>query len=105
MLRFFFIFFFSVITTTYSIAQSTTCNGLENILDIYKAQNYEKVIEIAAKAIKQDSLCTEAYTYRGVGYSELGQYAEAIDDLSKAIKIDPKNSKAYRNIAIVWYKL
>ena len=38
-----------------------------------------------------------AYTIRGISYSNLGQYATAIADYTKAIQLDPDYALAYLN--------
>ena len=50
-----------------------------------------------ALAVKPND--AEAYFYRGTTYLLLEDFARAIDDLSKAIKLDPRNDEAFRNRA------
>lgn len=39
----------------------------------------------------------EGYNNRGFAYCEIGQYDQAISDLSKAVEIDPRLAQAYNN--------
>jgi tetratricopeptide (TPR) repeat protein len=59
--------------------------------------DYTKVIEL-----KPDG---ESYYVRGNAYLEIGEYAKAIDDFTRSIKLDPayywsykQRAKAYRNL-------
>jgi tetratricopeptide (TPR) repeat protein len=44
-----------------------------------------------------------AYANRGFAYSGLQQFANAVDDFSKAIELDSTNASAYVGLAIVYY--
>ena len=46
-----------------------------------------------------------AYNNRGLAYSELEKYPEAIADFTKAIKLDPKDADAYYNRGIAYKAL
>lgn len=46
-----------------------------------------------------------AYTNRGLAYTEKGQYSKAIEDLDKAIELNPKTASAYNNRGIAYAKI
>ena len=43
-----------------------------------------------------------AYIYRGLANYNLGKYDRAIEDYSKAIKLDPEQAVAYYNLARIY---
>ena len=49
------------------------------------------------KAIELDPKYANAYFNRGIAYSSLKKYPEALADYTKAIELDPKYVKAYYN--------
>jgi Tfp pilus assembly protein PilF len=58
---------------------------------------YEEAIELYSHSI--DAFPTaEAYTFRGWTYSFLGDYAHAIADCRRAIKVDPDFGNPYNDI-------
>ena len=58
---------------------------------------YEEAIELYSHSI--DAFPTsEAYTFRGWAYSYLGNYAQAIADCRRAIKVDPDFGNPYNDI-------
>jgi len=50
----------------------------------------QEAVRILTEAIAQDQDFAAAWAYRGLAYSELGKREEAFDDLTKAIRLDPK---------------
>ena len=47
----------------------------------------------------------QAYNNRGIEKAELGDYAGAIADYTKAIKINPEHAKAYYNRGVAFRKI
>jgi len=50
----------------------------------------QEAVRILSEAIAQDQDFAAAWAYRGLAYSEMGKREEAFDDLTKAIRLDPK---------------
>lgn len=63
---------------------------------------YEEAFEDLNKAVKLDTVSTEAYIYRSLLYDELGDFENAIDDLVKSIKIKKENGDAYYYLARIY---
>jgi Zn-dependent protease/cytochrome c-type biogenesis protein CcmH/NrfG len=62
----------------------------------YQTQRYAtKTIERANLQLKQNSQDISAYLTRGRGYLLLKQYSAALNDIDRAIGIDPHNYEAY----------
>ena len=57
------------------------------------------------KAIKLNPKFAEAYYSRGNAYAKLGQFTQAISDLTEAIELNPKFAAAYNNRGNVYHKL
>jgi len=57
--------------------------------------NYSKAIDLAGKAIKEDSKFAKAYALRGKALKNMGDMDNSLKDLNMAIKIDPKLGEAY----------
>ena len=47
----------------------------------------------------------DAYYDRGVAYGKIGDFAEAIEDYSKAIDLNPEHADAYNNRGEAWLHL
>lgn len=54
----------------------------------------------AGKSIEEDA---EAYFRRGNAYSNLGDYRQAIRDLTRAVSLDPRFGLAYRHRGIAYW--
>ena len=50
----------------------------------------QEAVRMLHEVIAEDPDFAAAWAYRGLAYSELGQREEAFDDLTKAIRLDPK---------------
>jgi tetratricopeptide (TPR) repeat protein len=50
------------------------------------------------------SMDAEAYNNRGIAYGKKGQFDQAISDLTKALKINPRYARAYYNRGIAYGK-
>jgi tetratricopeptide (TPR) repeat protein len=79
----------------------------------YEQGNYEEAIKPFEKGIENieqlqnDRKSTFAYVYKDFGtvLSELGRYAEAIENYSIALELDPDDAMAYRGLGDVLYDL
>ena len=67
-----------------------------------KYTNPQKVLEFLTRAIQLDPSDAEAYNNRGVAYSALEQYQQAITDYSQAIQLNPAFAAAYYNRGSVY---
>ena len=90
------------------------CSGAEKYRarviaeEAYKNEDVEKyniAISLISKDLKDSPNDKELYILRGYYYSKSGKKKEAIDDLSKAIEIDPTSAHAYNNRCYNYYEL
>jgi len=81
-------------------------NDIGKLLDnadlMIAMQNYEKAMAIYNQVIELNVNCDEAYLLRGELYQKLGQTGEAVDDVLKAISIDPDYGEAYLTLALLY---
>lgn len=71
----------------------------------YEAQsNPKKALSAFSDAIKY-SPEEEAYLNRALLYNKKGQYKDAIEDLTEAIRLNPKSAMSYYNRGIAYLKL
>lgn len=66
-------------------------------LEAYKLAIYYYSEAIRQKAIRQKQSYPEAYAYRGLAKTQLGQLSEAIIDFDAAIRLKPDYANAYAN--------
>ena len=61
----------------------------------------EKFKDLISQAVEKDPNNANTYFYRAIVVSNLGRYAEVVDDLVKSIEIDPSNkgANAHRNFS------
>ncbi len=91
---------------------STIALAYARLADIYLYKLYWKTylsedfldstLFFANKALSFDQKCSEAYVIKGIRYSQLGKADLAIQELNKAIKYNPNNHYAYRNLAFIY---
>jgi len=67
--------------------------------------HYEKTFDAIAKAIEIDPNCFRAYNVRGIAYSEIKKYPEALCDYRMAMQLNPRDSRPYFNRAVIYKKL
>ncbi|KAG9135120.1 hypothetical protein Leryth_011609 [Lithospermum erythrorhizon] len=58
---------------------------------------------IDASALIPRIMFSSVMDYRAAAYTQIHQYAEAIEDCLKAVKIDPNYSKAYSRLGFAYY--
>jgi len=68
-------------------------------------EDIKKMIDWAEKHHREDLLNSDLYLQEGKTYVELGLYDKAVEELSKAIKIDPDNKEAYFERALAYFEL
>ncbi|WP_072622333.1 tetratricopeptide repeat protein [Spirulina major] len=66
-------------------------------VDRYQAGDLMGAIDLWSQAIEIDPNFAYAYYNRGLAYSNLKRYEEAITDYTSAIEIDPNDASAYYN--------
>ena len=64
-----------------------------------------KALENLIQAIRLDPNLAQAYTNRGLAYSGLKQYQQAIADYNQAIRLDPNDASAYNNRGVAYGRL
>jgi len=94
-----------LLMVAFGFAQKATTANFDKAKKSFHSQEYKKTIEHCNLVLISDSLFVEAYIYRGVSNHLLTENKEALLDLNKAIEIDPKNAKAYRNRAAVKHEI
>ena len=62
---------------------------------LYRVKDYDKAIEQFNRAIELDPKLVDAYTNRGLAYSEKGDHARALADHNKALELEPGSIFAY----------
>ncbi|PCI99234.1 MAG: hypothetical protein COB15_04745 [Flavobacteriales bacterium] len=92
-----------ILFTGIVFSQPSAKENTEIALKYFKSQEYDKTIKYCDKAISIDSLCVEAYIYRGICKSIKGN--DGLMDLNRAIYINPENSKAFRNRAVIKHNM
>ena len=70
---------------------------IDTALDLIEQTNLEDAIEVLDQAAEIDNQHSEVYNLRGITHGHLGKYDLAIQDLNKAIDMNPDNSSAYYN--------
>ena len=64
-------------------------------LEAYKLETYKLAIFYYSEAIRQKQNYHEAYFYRGLAKTQLGQPSEALTDFDAAIRLKPDHARAY----------
>ncbi len=77
---------------------------LKGVNEYYK-ENHPAVITFMSKAIELGVETVGTYLIRASGYGKLGQYENAVEDYSEAIKLEPGNLTAFNNRGIMFLKL
>jgi tetratricopeptide (TPR) repeat protein len=71
-----------------------------------RTRDYDQAIEYFTKAINKGGLSTKdlaiTHKYRGFAYNAKGKYDAAIEDLNKAIELDPTYYAAYSDRGVVF---
>jgi lipoprotein NlpI len=84
-------------------------SDLAQTMQAERQQAIERLIGAASAQIESGAIegrqLAEAFRNRGVGRSYLKQYAEALEDFSRAIEIDQVNPQYYEDRAIAYLKL
>jgi tetratricopeptide (TPR) repeat protein len=66
--------------------------------------DYRKAIQFADAAIAVDSGCAHAYLTRGVSRLYIEEYKGVIDDINKALSLDPYLELSARNAGIYYFR-
>ena len=83
----------------------TAADWITTAVGYIDADNYSDAVVALNAALALDPNLTEAYLFRGLGFSRLGRYNEALDDYNKVLTTDPNNLKALNNRGVVYWKL
>ncbi|MBZ0309449.1 MAG: tetratricopeptide repeat protein [Anaerolineae bacterium] len=65
--------------------------------EAYNLEDYDGAVEHYTAAVQADSSHAEAYNGRAAAYNAVRQHQKALDDLNKAIELNPEIPKYYRN--------
>jgi len=65
----------------------------------------DNCISFMSLAINKAPHMTKAYYYRGISFSSIEKYLEAISDFREAISLDPSNSEYYTSLGDVYFKI
>jgi len=66
---------------------------------------YDKIILTSDSIIRYETDNAFAYNNRGYAKMKLGQYADAKKDIYQSLKVNSKNSYAYRNLGLLYLKI
>ncbi len=71
-----------------------------------KKGQFELALECFNQAIKENPFLTEAYTNRGIMYSDsLEQHEQGLSDFNQAIELNPNYANYYNNRGLIYHKL
>lgn len=70
----------------------------------YSGSNF-KVIACSSEILRQDPANAQAYSTRGMAYSNIWLMTEALADLNAAVRLDPQNAIFYKNRAQIFSNL
>jgi tetratricopeptide (TPR) repeat protein len=74
----------------------------QNLLQVsgqkFQAKQYQAAIDAAREYLKKNPGSSDAYNNLAVSYLELGQYEEATRDVLEALRLNPSNELAKRNL-------
>ena len=66
---------------------------LKQSICLYNLGYYNELIPLLTTIINDDPYNFEAYYFRGLGYKEVNQHKNAINDLTEYILLDPENEE------------
>jgi tetratricopeptide (TPR) repeat protein len=84
----------------------SVCHAKDLCYDYIEMKRYDDAIKECTDQIKGETAVDDigiAYTNRGIAYAGKGQYDQAIDDYTAAIRATPKYEKAYFNRGNAYY--
>jgi len=70
---------------------------------IFIDYNEDTIISLCNKALSLEPNLADGYWIRGRYYRNIGQFQKAIDDLIKAIEVNPNNALAYRYLGTTYF--
>jgi tetratricopeptide (TPR) repeat protein len=71
----------------------------------YLKEDYQKSIQLFAKALQKDRKFALVYSFRGTAYLKLNQFKKAISNFSSAIRLNPKYARAYHLRGLAYEKM
>jgi tetratricopeptide (TPR) repeat protein len=80
-------------------------NLCKEAYDVYWGRDWNRVDKLSTKAIASDPAFAWPYSLRGVARTHEGRYAQAVEDLDRAIELAPGYQPAYTNRAIANMKM
>lgn len=93
----------------YSLAEKVAPHDplvLVNIALLYQSEkDYRKAVEYCEKVLRLDANHVEALATKGSSLTELSMFIPGLYYLNRAIKINPKETTALANLALVYRKL
>lgn len=78
--------------------QLTAADYLNQSLNYYNQQDYNKCIEACRQALKLQPNYADAYSNMGAAYNQLKQWNKGIEACQNALKIDPNHKLAQGNL-------
>ncbi len=91
-----------ILFTSFTNAESGNTlfsNGIKE----FQQGNFQKAVDWFTMYIDQDALNAKIYKNRAVAYMGLQYYDSAINDLKKAIELDPELEGLHSNIGAAWH--
>jgi tetratricopeptide (TPR) repeat protein len=79
-----------------------TAEALLEAETLYGNSKFREMLELLTLAILGDSRSPELYFLRGIAFTQLQRYDEAIDDLTRAVDLRPDYFRAWQNRGLAW---
>ena len=83
-------------------AEELFSKGLELAV---KSRDYKKALPYLEETVKKNPRHTEAWSYVGYCYGQLGEYKKAVEAYKKVTEIQPASAQALSNLGLAYFKL
>lgn len=97
-------FFFSLIVTAVSFAQTTSAAWFDKAEKLYDDQKYNEAAVAYGKAAELDPKNEKAFYMSGWCYNDIGKYVTAIEMLKKAVALKKDDHLAWQELGFAYKK-
>ena len=77
---------------------------LSEAINAFNEKDFNKTIMLCNQVLKMDNKVSSAYNLKGVVYAEKNEYEKAIENMDKAVELNPKDSGYIYNRAKMHYQ-